>query len=97
MEGKNIGGLILLVIGVVILLYVFYQGFILFTSVSTLDFEASAQLSIPTPAGEIPLDIPGMGSVPVIMKAVVQAIYLGVLIAVGSKIAGIGSNLLKKS
>ena len=96
MERKSIGGLILLVIGIVMLFYVFYQGYLVYTAVSSIDFEATAQLSIPTPVGDIPIDLPGIGSVPIIMKAAVEAIYLGLLIAVGSKIAGIGINLTKK-
>jgi hypothetical protein len=97
MEGKKVGATILIVIGIAMLLYVFYQGYLLFTSVSTMDFEAPAQLTIPTPAGEIPLNIPGVGSLPILMKAIVEVMYLGVLIVVGSKIAGKGIDLLKKT
>lgn len=94
--GKKTGGLALLVTGIAMLAYVFYQGNLLFTSVSTLDFQAAAQLSIPAPTGEIPLNILGMGSAPIVMKAIVQIMYLGLLVAVGSKVAGIGINLLNK-
>lgn len=97
MEERKVGATVLLVIGVAILLYVFYQGYLLFTSVSTMNFEASAQLTIPTPAGDVPLSIPGVGSLPIVMKAMVEVLYLGVLIVVGSKIAGKGVDLLKKA
>lgn len=40
MEERRVGAAVLLVIGVAILLYVFYQGYLLFTSVSTMNFEA---------------------------------------------------------
>jgi hypothetical protein len=96
-EERKVGATVLLVIGVAILLYVFYQGYLLFTSVSTMSFEASAQLTIPTPAGDVPLNIPGVGSLPIVMRAIVEVLYLGVLIVVGSKIAGKGVDLLKKA
>jgi len=97
MERKSVGGVVLLIIGIAMLIYVFYQGYLLFELVSAMEFETPVQVSIPTPTGDIAVDIPGMGSMPVIIKAVVTAIYLGILISVGSKIAGIGINLMKKT
>lgn len=97
MEGKKLGGLVLLIVGIAMLIYVFYQGNLLFSRVPMIDFQASGQLSIPSPVGDVPLDIPGIGSFPFIMRAIVEVMYLGLLIGVGSKIAGIGINLLKKT
>ena len=53
MERKSIGGLVLLLIGIMMLFYVFYQGYLLYTAVSTIDFEATAQLPISTPVGDV--------------------------------------------
>jgi len=80
-----------------IIFFSFYEAFVLFTAVATMDFGASGVVSLPSDAGDavIDIEIPGLGGLPLIVRATVQALFLAVMIFAGSKIAERGADLLK--
>ena len=95
MKARLAGG-VLLALGVGLLLLVFYQAFLAYSSLTAADFEKPAPLTIPTPVGELQAELPGLGAVPKILKVFADSIYFGVMIAAASKIAGKGIDLLRK-
>jgi hypothetical protein len=95
MERRKIVGWILTAIGVGLLFLIFYQAYTAYSMLTEASFQTPAQLSIPSPVGEVPIEVPGLGSIPKILKVIADAIYFGVMIAAASKIAGKGIDLLK--
>lgn len=77
------------------LCFVFYEAYTAYSTLTEASFEKPASLTLTTPIGEVPLKLPGLGSTPKILKVVADSIYLGVMIAAASKIAGKGVDLLK--
>jgi hypothetical protein len=95
MEGRKIAGIVLAAVGVGLLFMVFYQAYTAYSTLTEASFQAPAQLTIPSPIGEVPVELPGLGSIPKILKVIADSIYFGVMIAAASKIAGKGIDLLK--
>jgi hypothetical protein len=95
MERGKVIGWILIATGVGLLFLVFYQAYMAYSILTEASFQTSVQLSIPSPVGEVPVEVPGLGSIPKILKVIADSIYFGVMIAAASKIAGKGIDLLK--
>ncbi|MFQ5761641.1 MAG: hypothetical protein ACE5PO_01280 [Candidatus Bathyarchaeia archaeon] len=90
MRGVGVG---LLILGIVLLVFSFYNAYVLFTGPK--EFEEAAAAVIQGPTGPISLEIPGLGSFGKLLEAMVNMAYLGIMIAAASKIAGKGIDLLK--
>ncbi len=95
MEGRKIAGHVILAVGTGLLLFSFYLAYLLFVAVANINFEVPAQITLPLGPDQVLVEIPGLGGLQHVLKAIVQAIFLGIMILAGSKVAEKGVGLLR--